>query len=339
MQRRRALLHVGTHKTGTTSIQVFLDDNVRALGAAGIYVPRAGRHRLGENAVTPGHHDVAWELMSDRTESLGRAAAEASAFDAPTVVMSSEELHLLHTHPRRMALLRETLEASGYEPTIVIYLREQAGYIASLFAELAKKNGSWRFVDFLESAFALGAFAANPDFPIPLTYSRLLADFAGAFGAERVIARPYVASSDPHALLRDFLRVTAALHGPLQLANLNVERALENTRITFADVLMQIHAFARERNPAVMEPLALAVRAGIDPNDPMLSARFSPIRYEDRLAIVRHFAADNARVEQSASIVIPGTRESEIPPSDDASWNLANVQRPFLDFVLNAWFR
>lgn len=339
MQRRKALLHVGTHKTGTTSLQVFLSDNVRALAGAGVYVPGAGRHAVGENAVTPGHHDVAWELMSDRTESLERAAAEGIAVDAPTIVMSSEELHLVHTYPERLDLLRDTLEAAGYETTIVVYLREQAGYIASLFAELAKKNESWRFADFLESAFARGSFAANPQFPIPLAYSRLLADLARTFGTERVIARPYLASKDPHALLRDFLRVVAAVHGPLELSNLNVDRALENTRITFADVLMHVYSFVRERNPAVVDPAALALRAGIDPNDTMFGSRFSPIRYEDKVSVVRHFAADNALVEQAASIVLPGTRESEIAPSGDESWRLANAQRPFLDFVLNAWFR
>ena len=56
----RLFVHVGTHKTGTTSIQVFLRGHAAALRRQGLYVPTTG-------TIDPqsGHHNLAWELYAD----------------------------------------------------------------------------------------------------------------------------------------------------------------------------------------------------------------------------------------------------------------------------------
>src|SRR5204862_1632178 len=56
---RELLLHVGTHKTGTTSLQVTLADLSADLAARGILYPETGR-------VGAGHHNIAWGLVGDR---------------------------------------------------------------------------------------------------------------------------------------------------------------------------------------------------------------------------------------------------------------------------------
>src|SRR6202022_3469950 len=57
----RCFIHIGTHKTGTTSIQHLLSRNSSALRQMGYYYPDAGRLELH-----PGHHNLAWGISGDR---------------------------------------------------------------------------------------------------------------------------------------------------------------------------------------------------------------------------------------------------------------------------------
>lgn len=57
---RKCFIHIGTHKTGTTSIQHLLIRNSSALRERGYCYPQAGRLEL-----SPGHHNLAWEISSD----------------------------------------------------------------------------------------------------------------------------------------------------------------------------------------------------------------------------------------------------------------------------------
>jgi len=335
---RKALIHVGTHKTGTTSIQSLLALNSAALARCGIYVPTAGRQLIAENLVTPGHHDLASELMLDKTDALQRLIEEISHTDAPTIVLSSEEFHPLHPHPHKLAVLRDALASVGFETTIVVYLREQAGYIESLYSELSKKTHAWRFTDFFQKAITEGGFYLETIYQLQLVYSKLLAGFGDSFGNNRIIARAYAPSSDPHALLRDFLRVVAAVHGPFEPGQLSVSDERANPRTPFGTILGQVHVSALETNPSAPSPLDLAVQAGFDPNDPIFAGRFLPVTREEKFAIVRRFAADNAVVEARGGISIPGTREEEVAPAEDPMWQIATRQRRILDFMLDAWF-
>src|ERR1044072_876913 len=59
---RRCFLHLGTHKTGTTSLQALLNESYLKLRELGYLYPRAGR----PPEVPFGHHNIAWEISGDR---------------------------------------------------------------------------------------------------------------------------------------------------------------------------------------------------------------------------------------------------------------------------------
>ena len=59
---RKALLHCGLHKTGTTALQNALRDHAAELPMVGYFVPRSGRI----DALGGGHHGLAWRLTGDR---------------------------------------------------------------------------------------------------------------------------------------------------------------------------------------------------------------------------------------------------------------------------------
>src|SRR5438309_2230327 len=91
----RVHVHIGSHKTGTKSIQAFLRSHAGALAAAGIHVPQAG-------TILPqsGHHNIGWGLRGDTRfnpawGSLDDLVAELASVRADAAVISCEDLEYL----------------------------------------------------------------------------------------------------------------------------------------------------------------------------------------------------------------------------------------------------
>ena len=112
------VLHAGTHKTGTTSIQALLTQNAEILADEGIYVPRAGRARrfLGSDYV--GHHNIAWELNGDARFDRGEGTladllVETAAVSQRVVVITSEDFEYLHANPQALRKLALAFDARG----------------------------------------------------------------------------------------------------------------------------------------------------------------------------------------------------------------------------------
>lgn len=84
----RVILHIGPHKTGTTSVQKALLEHVRR-GEAGFVYPDPG-------SSGPGHAEIAWRFIGlnglrPSPEVLPECLEEAAAAGCRTVVLSSEE--------------------------------------------------------------------------------------------------------------------------------------------------------------------------------------------------------------------------------------------------------
>lgn len=184
MGRRTVVLHVGTHKTGTTSLQTMLARNEGHFAVKGLYYPAAGR------GGGDGHHNLAWELAGDErydpaAGSLADLVAELAAAGPRAVVVSSEDFEYLHRRPERLATLRTGLESAGYAVRVLVVLREPAGYVESLYAELGKHGLTGSLDGFVEGALASGAVTFGA-WTFSLDYPTLVGAFAGAFGRRRV---------------------------------------------------------------------------------------------------------------------------------------------------------
>lgn len=336
---RKALIHVGTHKTGTKSIQLFLSRNWTALRNAGLYVPNAGRHFFSETAATPGHHDLAAELATGERALLDALLVEIERAAAPTVFLSSEEFHPLAFSAQALPALRDALAGAGYEPVVIVYLRAQAEYAQSLYAELAKTQNSYRFTAYLQSILATGRFGSGDAYVIEFEYSRLLAALADCFGSSSIVARPYDARREPAALVTDMMRVLATLHGSIPSGALSDPSLTINTRSSFRALLEGIGETAQRTLPQSYSFEALAARLHIDLGDPRFDVPFAPMSRQETLTVIRRFAEDNARVEAMASIVLPGTSEADVLPAEDPRWSHAAWQRELLDLMTDVWFR
>lgn len=149
-----ATLHIGTEKTGTTTIQSFLAQNRAMLASAGILVPVSpGRHN---HRLLPGianDDDILDDLFRERAlfEPEARRAAKArwwEAFRAEVgaaglgrVLVSSEHLQSRLRRDGEVARLRDLLLTLFDSVSIVVYLRRPIETAVSLYSTAVKCGG------------------------------------------------------------------------------------------------------------------------------------------------------------------------------------------------------
>jgi hypothetical protein len=145
---KKIFLHIGLHKTGSTTIQHGLHKNSNLLLRHGYNVPTTGVTIHG-NA---GQHNVVWEELGDKRfiESAGTMRdliAEIEHSKEETIILSSEEFCLLR--PPQINSVYEKLSPYG-EIFVVVYLRRQDTWMLSVWAELVKQG--FVILSFLEWA-------------------------------------------------------------------------------------------------------------------------------------------------------------------------------------------
>ena len=103
--KRRIILHIGTHKTGSTTIQAGLKANRRMLLRYGIDYPQMG-------VVGQGHHNIAFDLADHRwyIPAFGgftRLVQHIHRSVVPTTIISAEQFSRLSD--QQIARLAEPL--------------------------------------------------------------------------------------------------------------------------------------------------------------------------------------------------------------------------------------
>lgn len=202
----RLIIHVGTHKTGTTAIQTFLAANRDRLDAMGVVYPDATRFKVGKRPEI--HHGLAAALARGEgafSEPLlrFREHLRARLADNATVILSSEAFYR-HILPEG----DEPADAAALWARREAYLDRMAAYFAPLDPTISIyfRNP----VTLAESKYANNTVATphRDDFPGFRTrtawayeYGRHLAAFEARFGP--VLAHSYEASSRP-SLIRSF---------------------------------------------------------------------------------------------------------------------------------------
>lgn len=142
---KHLFLHIGLHKTGTTSIQHVLMSRRKELLKGGILYPKTG-------FLLRGQHNLAWSFVRPRDykEELGNfndLKNEISNFSGKNVVISSEDFCLFDNH--QIKNLADLL--SEYLVTIIVYFRRQDYLLHSLWIERAKFFGRVDFDNFYYS--------------------------------------------------------------------------------------------------------------------------------------------------------------------------------------------
>lgn len=167
----RLILHAGTHKTGTTSIQKVLAEHRRGLRGQGLIYPDGGTVFSGTSVP---HHRFSHAVTGANSAGIDRAKAfvaevAASAETDATVLISAEPVyrHIAgydgwdrFSDPAYWGLRKRYLENMAevlrpFEVEVVVFLRDVDDFAVSLYHEVVRVKQYWQgsFAEF-RSAFA-----------------------------------------------------------------------------------------------------------------------------------------------------------------------------------------
>ena len=298
---RICFLHAGTHKSGTTYLQNFLQSNEYALASEGLYVPAAGR-------VNPsGHHNIAWELTGDARYdplqgTVSDLLAELSSVRALRACVSSEDFEYLYRNPGALRTLRSRLNEIGYAVKVLFYLRPQADYAESLYAEFVRHGFSLDFPEFLE-LFAAGELKQGPI----SDYSALLDPFADVFARDNLIVRRFRNSGRPDQILIDFLSQMLP-DFKFGGGKYRVSSFRENVSIPFSQVLQLFvrNNLTEPSTTVLIDPVELA--KSVHPHADSyqyLSGPFDAVDFNDIVTRFWKLGLSNLRVLRRYRVFIP----------------------------------
>lgn len=184
-------LHIGVHRTGTTSIQSYLEASQEQLLEGGVLVPfgqgRPFQHSKGIRTREVSASAVGKEILAD---------LQSRGVEINSVIFSEEDICQTET-PALFAGL-----ADHFDVKVVIFLRRQDQWLESWFQQNIK--GQWNpdlanisFGDFYQLA------AENKFFWID--YHSLAANWAGVFGRENLLLRVMERSRMPNGPVHEFM--------------------------------------------------------------------------------------------------------------------------------------
>ena len=150
----RCILHIGTEKTGTTTLQRLLRDNRDSLAERGFYVPAAfgplEHHHLVSYGLRPGRFfaplaragaNSKREVRALRNKVRRQFEKELSPLaDDTNIVLTSERCFSVLRNPGEVERLVEMLSEYCEEIQVVVYLRPQHDLSVSLYSTKLK-NG------------------------------------------------------------------------------------------------------------------------------------------------------------------------------------------------------
>ena len=198
-------LHIGTEKTGSTSIQTFLAENRPALRVRGWLYPRTTGIRA--------HHDlVAYSLDDERDDDIRRAKEgeqfsldafrrhlieslenEIAASGASTLALSNERLATRLLRPTEIARIKGLCDRFAQKTRVIVYLRNQPDFLVSRYTNVIWEGGTRDFDFRGRTAIA--------------DYGLLLDRWGHAFGKENLFVRRFEPADFPDGdLIADFTR-------------------------------------------------------------------------------------------------------------------------------------
>ncbi len=271
-----------------------------------------------------GQHFVARELQDGvSSTALDEVLLEVAAANAPNVILSSEEFHALIPSPNFSAIV-EGFRAQRYVPVALVYLRGQAFYAESIYAEMLKSGYLSPFDLYVEEIMRTGSFFQKfSGQVIEFQYSRMIAQLEAHLGAGMVVARAYRPGQDAKTLPLEVLEMVGHLSGNLHVSGL-LQPWYANASLTLREALdlLRLHSKAPPPLP--------------DLPDAELDARFSLLRFEDVVHFYERFAQDNRDLNARFGIEIPFAKITDVPASDDPRFVRARTQREAIGRIIAA---
>ena len=222
---RTIYIHIGTEKTGTTSVQSFLTKNADKLSAAGVWYPAK---QTASYCESNGHFPIVASLVGGwvdfvspaksaaKDECLRKFLEDCLSRPEKTVVISAEHFSSRLHDPEMLATFRRQLLGVFDRAVVIAYVRSQVSLAPSSYSTGVKCGRASR-LDLAEIT------PANPYF----NALSILDFWASVFGRDNIIAREFEAGSLRNGdICHDFLEV-------LGVAGLAAEKgSRENTSLS-----------------------------------------------------------------------------------------------------------
>ncbi|MDO6617645.1 hypothetical protein [Shewanella sp. 6_MG-2023] len=221
----KVIIHIGTEKTGTTSIQKCLQQNRANLAKQGIIYPHIGprddAHFDLVNALHPLDNNGRYmeflpEVEHEQDFYWDALARCITANPDKTIVLSAEHFSSRLRH-KALSYMKAFFDKLNIEPDIVIYLRPQQGYIESSYSTSIKSGSDLTFSQ---------AFDSHEQQIFRYDYHKLLGLWSSHFEQKSIIVRVYDKASLNGDVCTDFL----SLIGVNDLNSLELATVHENKK-------------------------------------------------------------------------------------------------------------
>lgn len=220
-------MHIGTHKTGTSSVQSYIRKHAEKLKECGVFVPTSGT--LGPDS---GHHNIAWQIRNDLRFSAEAGGVQeliremASSSEKITVI-SSEDFEYLSQYPHELKNFDETINAAGYATSYIVYFRNINDYSSSLYAELITSGFTEDYLAIERAIRKDGYVRFNGDWYYEFRYDRFVESWERIVGS-KIRGFSYDDAVAGIGLLPSFLKLIGASNS---LIDESRNAPLLNTRI------------------------------------------------------------------------------------------------------------
>jgi hypothetical protein len=193
MTDKTLYIHIGTHKTGTTAIQLFLSANRDVLKTGGFLYPGATQacHELGleikERAFS--------EILADPASNLNRYLKEINQSPLEKIVLSSETFG--HLTRDQISTMKKIIPAR-YTVKIIVYLRRQDERLESGYNQMVRQPEN-RLKTTISGLIEQGELDR-----VLFDYYAFLLPWRDVFGQENIIVRCYEKEQLPEGICSDF---------------------------------------------------------------------------------------------------------------------------------------
>jgi hypothetical protein len=176
----KIIIHIGTHKTATTSIQGMMFHNRALLAKKNIIIPVIGK--------SCGHHSLVTEWINMKPDfqlpngpdAAWNSLVKKYAHKDVTVFISSEEFSRIQPKCVNMRQLRERVRAFD-KVEIVCVLRNQINFVQSVYMEISKNRNMHGMHNFI-----INALGEKMTEGLWLDYNKLYSHIRTGFKAEQI---------------------------------------------------------------------------------------------------------------------------------------------------------
>lgn len=134
------ILHIGRHKTGTSSLQVYLDKNTKLLESNNFIYPRMfyrgnAHHIFGESLKKSITNNLSEKEIKELTHEYRRKIVRRFLHRGKTLIFSSESFQ--NCDPK---VIRQVFNPQRFNVKVICYFRDQVSYYCSAYNQRVHAN-------------------------------------------------------------------------------------------------------------------------------------------------------------------------------------------------------